>query len=82
VEAQKAVESSHLRNRELIRALGTSASQFYRLLDPTNQTTSVGQMPVLDDLMHVLRGDAAIPPGRLEAEGYLHRRAPRPMNPP
>ena len=51
VEAQKAVESSDLSKRELIRALGTSASQFYRLLDPTNYTKSVGQMLAL---LHLL----------------------------
>jgi hypothetical protein len=51
VEAQKAVESSDLSKRELIRALGTSASQFYRLLDPTNHTKSVGQMLAL---LHLL----------------------------
>ena len=51
VEAQRAVESSDLSKRELIRALGTSASQFYRLLDPTNHTKSVGQMLAL---LHLL----------------------------
>ena len=51
VEAQKAVESSGLSKRELIRALGTSASQFYRLLDTTNHTKSVGQMLAL---LHLL----------------------------
>jgi len=51
VEAQRAVESSDLSKRELIRALGTSASQFYRLLDPTNHKKSVGQMLAL---LHLL----------------------------
>jgi len=51
VEVQRAVESSDLSKRELIRALGTSASQFYRLLDPTNRTKSVGQMLAL---LHLL----------------------------
>lgn len=51
VEAQKAVESTDLSKRELIRSLGTSASQFYRLLDPTNRTKSVGQMLAL---LHLL----------------------------
>jgi len=35
----------------MIRALGTSASQLYRLLDPTNRSKSVGQMIAL---LHVL----------------------------
>ncbi len=47
VEAQKAVEASPLSKRELIRRLGTSASQFYRLLDPANSKKSVGQMLAL-----------------------------------
>jgi hypothetical protein len=51
VEAQKAVESTDLSKREIIRALGTSPSQFYRLLDTTNHTKSVGQMLAL---LHLL----------------------------
>jgi hypothetical protein len=51
LEAQKAVDSSDLSKRELMRTLGTSASQLYRLLDPTNQSKSVGQMLAL---LHVL----------------------------
>ena len=51
VEAQKAVESSDVSKRELIRRLGTSASQFYRLLDSTNTSKSVGQMLAL---LHLL----------------------------
>ena len=63
VEAQRAVESSDLSKRELIRALGTSASQFYRLLDPTNQTKSVGQMLAL---LHLLgrEVDVVVSPAR------------------
>ncbi len=33
-----------LSKREIIRRLGTSAAQFYRLLDQTNDTKSVDQM--------------------------------------
>jgi hypothetical protein len=51
VEARNAVEASDISKRELIRALGTSASQFYRLLDPSNRTKSVGQLIAL---LHVL----------------------------
>jgi hypothetical protein len=51
LEARKAVESSDLSKRELTRALGTSASQLYRLLDPANRTKSVGQML---SLLHLL----------------------------
>lgn len=45
--ARSAVEESGLAKRELIRRLGTSASQFYRLLDPGHQDKSVGQLLVL-----------------------------------
>ena len=44
VEAQKRVSASPLAKREIIRRLGTSATQFYRLLDPTNCRKSIGQM--------------------------------------
>ena len=51
VEAGRRIEASGLSHRELIRRLGTSASQFYRLLDPTNTTKSVGQMVALLDIL-------------------------------
>jgi len=57
VEAQKALDASALTKRELIRALGTSASQFYRLLDPTNRGKSVGQMLAL---LHLLGRDVDV----------------------
>ena len=44
LEAQKRVAASSLARRELIRRLGTSATQFYRLLDQTNYTKSVDQL--------------------------------------
>jgi hypothetical protein len=44
IEAQKRVETSALSRREIIRRLGTSAAQFYRLLDQTNYTKSIGQL--------------------------------------
>jgi predicted XRE-type DNA-binding protein len=44
LEARKAVARSPISKREIIRRLGTSASQFYRLLDPANQTKSLGQL--------------------------------------
>jgi hypothetical protein len=44
VEAQQQVEASKLSKREIIRRLGTSATQFYRLLDQTNYRKSVGQL--------------------------------------
>ena len=54
VEAQKRVKRSPLSRRELIRRLGTSATQFYRLLDQTNYKKSVDQ---LLHLLHVLDCD-------------------------
>ena len=51
VEALKALEESGLSKRELIRRLGTSPSQFYRLLDPTYYGKSAGQMLAL---LHLL----------------------------
>ena len=44
LEAQKRVAASSLRKREIIRRLGTSATQFYRLMDQTNYRKSVDQL--------------------------------------
>ena len=44
IEAQKRLKTSSLSHREIFRRLGTSASQFYRLLDQTNYKKSVDQM--------------------------------------
>jgi len=44
LEAQKRVAASALPRREIIRRLGTSATQFYRLLDQTNYSKSVDQL--------------------------------------
>jgi len=54
VEAQRRVKSSDLSKREIIRRLGTSATQFYRLLDQTNYRKSVDQVL---NLLHVLDCD-------------------------
>ena len=51
LEAQKRVAASRLSKREIIRRLGTSATQLYRLLDQTNNRKSVDQMLLL---LHVL----------------------------
>ena len=51
LEAQKRVARSRLSRREIIRRLGTSAAQFYRLLDQTNYRKSIDQ---LLSLLHVL----------------------------
>jgi hypothetical protein len=54
LEAARRVAESPLSKREIIRRLGTSAAQFYRLLDPTNDRKSVD--PLLT-LLHVLDCD-------------------------
>ena len=44
LDAQHRLETSGLSRREIIRRLGTSPAQFYRLLDQTNDRKSVDQM--------------------------------------
>ncbi len=44
IEALNRLKTSPLSKREIIRRLGTSAAQFYRLTDPTNYKKSVGQL--------------------------------------
>ena len=47
LEAQKRVAASPLSKREIMRRLGTSAAQLYRLLDQTNYRKSVDQVLAL-----------------------------------
>ena len=47
LEAQKRIAESPLSKREVIRRLGTSAAQLYRLLDQTNYRKSVDQVVAL-----------------------------------
>ena len=47
VEALERLETSPLSKREIIRRLGTSPAQFYRLIDPTNYRKSVDKMLTL-----------------------------------
>ena len=54
LEAQKRIDESPLSKREIIRRLGTSAAQLYRLLDQTNYRKSVDQ---LVSLLQVLECD-------------------------
>jgi hypothetical protein len=44
LEAQARVAGSPLSKREIVRRLGTSAAQLYRLLDQTNEAKSIDQM--------------------------------------
>jgi hypothetical protein len=57
VEARRRVEESGLSRREIIRRLGTSPAQFYRLLDPTNRRKSVDKVLFL---LHVLDCDVEL----------------------
>jgi hypothetical protein len=64
LEAQKRVARTRLAKREIIRRLGTSPTQLYRLLDQTNYRKSVDQMlrllQVLDcDVQLVVRAKSA-----------------------
>jgi len=51
IEAQKRIAESSLSKREIIRRLGTSPAQFYRLVDSTNYRKSVDKIL---SLLHVL----------------------------
>jgi len=57
LEAQKRLEASPLSTREVARRLGTSLSQLYRLLDPTNARKSVRQMI---SLLHQLGAEVEV----------------------
>jgi hypothetical protein len=64
LEAQKRVAATSLAKREIIRRLGTSPTQLYRLLDQTNYRKSLDQMlrllQVLDcDVELVVRAKSA-----------------------
>lgn len=64
LEAQKRITAASLAKREIIRRLGTSPAQLYRLLDQTNYRKSVDQMlrllQVLDcDVEFVVRAKSA-----------------------
>ena len=65
VEALEGLEESGLGIRQLSRQLGTSPSQVYRLLDPTNYRKSVGQMLAL---LHMLDRKVEVTVTSREAE--------------
>jgi len=47
VQTLDRLEATRLSKREIIRRLGTSPAQFYRLIDPTNYRKSVDKMLLL-----------------------------------
>ena len=51
LEAQKRIADSPLSKREIIRRMGTSATQLYRLLDQTNYKKSLDQLVSLLQLL-------------------------------
>jgi hypothetical protein len=57
IEAQKKLQRSRISRREIIRRLGTSPAQLYRLLDQTNDRKSVDQIL---NLLHVLDCDVKL----------------------
>ena len=57
VEAQNRLKTATMSRREIVRRLGTSATQFYRLIDPTNSRKSVGQLLAL---LHILDCDVQL----------------------
>lgn len=69
IEAQKRLGSCSLSKREIIRRLGTSASQFYRILDQKNYRKSIDQLLLL---LHVLECDVDLV---VRAKGASRRRA-------
>lgn len=72
--AQEAVEKSALSTRELIRRLGTSPAQFYRLLDQTNYRKSMRQLLAL---LHVLSYDVDVVLKSQKARTHGEEPAPR-----
>jgi hypothetical protein len=57
LEARERIGESQLSRREIIRRLGTSPAQFYRLLDPSNYSKSVDAML---SLFHALDCDVDV----------------------
>jgi hypothetical protein len=51
IEAQKRIEHSSLSKREIIRRLGTSPAQFYRLIDSTNYRKTVDKLLLLLNIL-------------------------------
>lgn len=51
VEAQMRLEDSPLSKREIIRRLGTSPAQFYRLIDQTNYRKSIDKLLLLFNVL-------------------------------
>ncbi len=51
LEVERRVAASKMSKREMVRRLGTSATQFYRLLDTANTRKSMGQLLQLLSLL-------------------------------
>jgi hypothetical protein len=72
-EARRRIEGSALSKRALVRRLGTSASQFYRLLDPDNQSKSIDRvlelLEILECDVEITINDREQQPARLGSDG-------------
>lgn len=71
IETQKRLKASNLSHREIVRRLGTSASQFYRLLDQTNYKKSIDQML---SLLSILNCDVDIVVKQDKSNKYQRRK--------
>ncbi|MCZ7663094.1 MAG: type II toxin-antitoxin system VapC family toxin [Thermoleophilia bacterium] len=74
LEAERAVAESPLSKREIIRRLGTSPAQLYRLLDPTNCRRSVDKLLLL---LQVLDREVDLVVRRKGGRGFVLQRPPR-----
>jgi hypothetical protein len=70
LEAQERIETCGLSHREIIRRLGTSPAQFYRLLDQTNYRKTVDRML---ELLHVLGCDVDLLVSTRQQQNYAAR---------
>ncbi|MDP2300644.1 MAG: helix-turn-helix domain-containing protein [Actinomycetota bacterium] len=66
LEAQRQLQTTSLSRREIIRRLGTSPAQFYRLIDQTNYTKSIDKVLAL---LQVLGCDVELTVRRHGAQG-------------
>lgn len=74
LEAQRCLEASPLSKREVIRRLGTSPAQFYRLLDQTNYRKSVDKVL---QLLQVLDCDVEFVVHTAKGSGRQNKRIER-----
>lgn len=74
--ARERTRRSRLSTRELIRRLGTSPAQFYRLLDPTNYAKSIDKLLALLSVLDC-EVDLVVKKSQGKAGAVRLRKAPR-----